>query len=661
MQPLVGWPALLGLAVSSCLVGTKPPPVTASRSLDVEGLFSLRNQTDARPLSVEFAAPRGEASGDADVILIFNKSMRSLDAEAPAAIPVSLSPSLAGHWEWIGSRILHFVPAAWALQLATEYQVVVPAGTRALDGSELLQPFELTFQTPRPRVESVEIENRPNGVLSLTLNQATSMDAVQHATHLALSVNGKTVDIPFKTRDSEHGADFDLVPLQPLPREVDVAVTVDGSLHSSFGPRPMGETWRGSVHTYGRLVVSGECPTSDADEEELTKQHSTNDGSCLWSQVVLKFSSPISTKDVMRAVSINPFVEIEPVDDSTANEVPINANFAPGKQYTVRVSPWLGTGRGKPRPLRDTYGEALTKPWSQTFRFRRESEPEQAPHAWVAARGSIIDTSPPTAIDAFTTELSELGVTTASLSLAEYASLANSDAVKALPSIAGARHWTVPLPPAGTGKAHITLDGLFGELGHERGGAIVALDDKGKPLAKWLAHVTDLGLTTISTPYDRLAWATHLSTAMPIEGVEVDLQPDAPAPPRSTGLTNAEGFYFDSTREPRAIQASVAARYQNDWTVALGGYEREPLDLGRATLFTNQGIYRPGETVRMKGILRAFTRTGIDIPKQRDVSVSVKPYEGTTEATLAAKLDDFGAVSTSWVIPKNTKRGYHFL
>ncbi len=624
-----------------------------------------RNQTDGRPLSVEFAAPRGEAGSDVDIVLIFNKSMRSLDSKAPAAVPVSLSPSLAGHWEWIGSRILHFVPTAWTVPRATEYEVVVPVGTRALDGSEFLRPFVMAFQTPRPRVESVAIENKPNGVITLTIHPETTPDEVQHATHLTLSVSGKTVDIPFKTRDSEQDSGVDLVPLQPLPHDVDVSVAVDGSLHSSEGPRTLGETWHGTVHTYGPLVIHGECPTNNADEAQPTEHPPVNDRSCLWGQVTLEFSSPVSPKDAMRAVSITPYAKINPLDASdteSTQEVVLNAAFIPGKEYTVRVAPWLRGGRGKKsRLLRDTYGEALAKPWSQSFRFRPEPAEEPMSPVRIWASGSIIDTAPPTAVNAYASKLSELGVTTASLTLPEYALLANDDAARASPSIAGAKHWKVPLSPSNKGKARIALDGLFGDLGHERGGAIVALDDNGKPLAQWMAHVTDLGLTTVSTPFDRLAWVTHLSTATPIAGVTVDFMPSSDGHKPSTGQTDAEGFYFDSAAEPRTMPDSVSAQHQDDWTVERSGYERELPGLGKASVFTNQGIYRPGETVRIKGIMRAFTRTGIDIPKQRDVSVSVKPYEGTMQATLSAKLDDFGTFSTSWVIPTSIKLGVHFL
>ena len=665
VRPFVRGLALLGLLVASCLVGETPPRVTPSRSLGVERLVPpLRSLADRRPLGVEFASPRGETGSDVDIVLVFNKSMRSLEFYDPQALsPVSLTPSVAGHWEWIGVRALHFVPASWIVPRATEFKVVVPAGTRAVDGSQLAQPYELDFQTPRPSVESVEIENKPNGVITLHLDQKASVDEVQHALHLTLSTGGKTVDVPFKTRQASGGKGFDLIPLQPLPRDVAVAVSVDGRLHSAEGPRTLGEPWHGSVHTYGPLKIHGECNGKDADEDEPAERTKSTDGMCSWGEISLKFSSPVYAKDVMRAVSIVPSVELEPLDTSDGEptqEVALRASFAPGGQYSVRISPGSSSRNGK-RGLRDAYGEALLMPWSQNFRFRPEPEVDTMPRAWIAASGSVIDTKPPTAVDAFATKLSELGVTTAPLSLPQYVSFWNSGATSEVNSIVGAKHWTVPLPPAKTSKIPIALDGLLSESGHESRGAIIALDDNGKQLATWMAHVTDLGLTTVSTPFDRLAWVTHLSTGAPIAGVTVDFMSGATGPVSSTGMTNADGFFYDSTTEPRTLPNSVSARQQDAWTHAHSDYTPALPDMGTASMFTNQGIYRPGETVRIKGIVRAYGRAGIEIPKERTVSVSIDSYDRPAEANLSPKLDDFGAYSTSWIIPASAKVGFRFI
>src|SRR3546814_19696425 len=92
-----------------------------------------------------------------DALPIWRERSRldQLDAED---VPVEVSPAVEGRWRWLGTRTLrleHTSDEIDRLPAATEYQVVVPAGTESATGQALDADFRFTFPTPAPTVESV--------------------------------------------------------------------------------------------------------------------------------------------------------------------------------------------------------------------------------------------------------------------------------------------------------------------------------------------------------------------------------------------------------------------------------------------------------------------------------------------------------------------------
>ena len=91
----------------------------------------------------------------------FNQAMvpvGTLDQLDLADIPVEVSPAVEGRWRSLGTRTLrleHTSDEIDRLPAATEYSVVVPAGTESATGEALGEDFRFTFSTPAPTVESV--------------------------------------------------------------------------------------------------------------------------------------------------------------------------------------------------------------------------------------------------------------------------------------------------------------------------------------------------------------------------------------------------------------------------------------------------------------------------------------------------------------------------
>src|SRR5690606_13848517 len=116
------------------------------------------------------------------------------------------------------------------------------------------------------------------------------------------------------------------------------------------------------------------------------------------------------------------------------------------------------------------------------------------------------------------------------------------------------------------------------------------------------------------------AWATSLTTGVPLEGVDVALA-DASGETLWTGKTDAEGVVRapgmqKHSGEPRAIvattsQGDAALLDLADWDTNFEPYRFGlPYAWGetatglRGYVFTERGVYRAGETVHVKGFVR---------------------------------------------------------
>ena len=72
-------------------------------------------------------------------------------------VPVTISPDVPGHWQWIGTRTLRFDADSLVidrLPMATAFTVTVPAGTTSATGGELAEAVSWSFTTPPPTVQS---------------------------------------------------------------------------------------------------------------------------------------------------------------------------------------------------------------------------------------------------------------------------------------------------------------------------------------------------------------------------------------------------------------------------------------------------------------------------------------------------------------------------
>ncbi len=665
---------MLVLTVAACVPGGGAPKVIPKGTLQ-PGSEEISAGTTG-PFAVVSAGPTGETRDVPEISLTFNRPLRALDASPPAP-PVRIKPAIPGTWDWVGSRALRFSPEK-PLPMATTFEVEV-AGARALDGSMLAEPYRFSFSTPRPRVigSSPHRSARgvtPDTVMKLEFNQAVD-DAAVLASVVLQGQGGGPIPYGVVRPEPANLRRVHLVPKGPLPLNSNFVVRVGEDLRGMDGPLPIGKAYQWDFSTYGPLTAGFAC-------------HRNNDQSCHpESWISLQLSNPVAWAALKKALVIEPPVKLSwpSWDDGKGNtsSLSLEGAFLPGKSYTVR----LRTRAGK-EPLKDIYGQPMAREMSQRF------EVGDLPANFnIGVSGGYLEPSELREIPLFSMNMGKVEVAAAALDLAAVMALDEAGSVgKRVEQVfgkSGARKVTVA-SSAGRNRVHRQGLRLEDVLPERRGPVAVAarFDIDGRPTERLrLLQVTDLGISAKIGPQESIVWITRLSTGAPVENAAVEVYRPGSTQPAATVRTDATGLAklpaglfarsearggMDEDEDENGSAAGktplIVARDGKDWAFhrssdSLYGWRYgasvEPSDKAPTLglMFTERGLYRPGDAVQVKGVLRLGTTRGMATPGGQKARVLVTGPEGDKISESEVVLSAFGSFSQEVKIPHGSKLG----
>jgi uncharacterized protein YfaS (alpha-2-macroglobulin family) len=660
-------PSLLILSLAACVPGGGAPKVIPKGTLQ-PGAEEL-SSGDRGPFRVVSAGPTGETRDVPEISLTFSRPLRMLDASPPAP-PVRLKPAVPGTWDWVGTRALRFSPEK-PLPMATTFEVEV-AGARALDGSTLAEPYTFTFSTPRPRVIGVSPHRNhhrvmPDASVHLQFNQPVD-DAAVLASVVIQKEGGPAIPYSIGRPSPSDLRNVQLVPRSPLPVHSKFTVRVDEGLRGAEGPLPLGKAYLWDFSTYGPLAASFQCGQD-------------GEGNCRpdgW--ISLQLSNPVRRADLKKALVIEPPVKLSwPTwddDKEGTSHLSLEGAFLPGKSYTVR----LKTKAGK-TPLRDVHNQPLAQEMQHRFRVG-----DLPTNFNIGVSSGILEPSELREIPLFAMNTGKVEVAAAALDLAGLLALEGTYHAKRVEQTferPGARRVTVT-PGAGKNRVHRQAIRLEDALPDRRGPVAIAARSAGQPTISdrfRLIQVTDLGISAKIGPQESLAWITRLSTGAPVENALVEVYHPGQTRPAVAVRTDASGIarlppgaFARDTSGPRPVEEEsntlpiLVARDGKDWAFQrtsdpLYGWQYgasmehtdRPPTLG--LMFTERGLYRPGDTVQVKGVLRQGTTRGMATPAGQKVQVTVIGPEGDKVSEGEVQLTAFGSFSREVKVPHGSKLG----
>jgi hypothetical protein len=175
---------------------------------------------------------------------------------------------------------------------------------------------------------------------------------------------------------------------------------------------------------------------------------------------------------------------------------------------------------------------------------------------------------------------------------------------------------------------------------------------QGRVEAQVVLVVTDLKVQVKQTDGDVLVRVAG-KDLRPVAGAEVRLR--AANGPAGSGRTGANGEVHLASSEPRLL---VLVSSGGDTAVADTDFYSTLAASPDVFVFTDRPIYRPGDTVRFRGLARqpdAFLAR-LFAPKEREVTVALAVGE-EREVTAHATVDEFGSFHGQLAIPGDADAG----
>ncbi len=663
-------------------------------------------------LRVIRTTPGPEASPTSVVTITFDRPVAgSLDQTVDARSLVTIVPALSGTVEWRDPVTIRFRPDR-PLEPGSSYQVTVNQEFTALDGSRLAAPFRFGFRVSGPAVlagtpvgagDSPEFVT-PETRFSVVLSSAAPAEAVTRLIYIELGqgcsrsgtvrfrVAGERPvpdDAPWQIReaggwDRDRSADslrriVDLAPAAPLPLACRAALitptAVDAESPGAFRRWPF--------QTYGpfRLAESA-CSGGEF---------------CPAGPIRLVFSTPVRGADVLRHVTVLPKVTFTVGDtNDVRNRWILSADLKPRTGYLIQVDP----------ALTDAFGQKLQGNPRQTVVTTGFEPSVSYLNGRLTIERNGLRTLPITHVNVDTVEVIAAAVPESLeaklLSQSWYAwgedwtALAKRATRRRLPVRSvrdrhGVYGVAFPAPDArvaGTSTLYAVKISSPRLPRPRREGERTSAEEY-QPIA--LIQVTDLGIHAKIGREEGTVWVTGVSDGKPRAGAAIRVR-DRRRNLLAEGVTDQTGlFRFESVRRPAPVADSsadsrdeysyddfegyVEARLGNDralvgvnqydadlspWQFNVSGaWGRERYPMAGA-LFTERGIYRPGDSVFAKAIVRTGSLGALKVPERSDsVRLAFEDRDGGTLLEQVVAPSAFGTASPALRLPDAAPLGQY--
>lgn len=660
----------------------------------------------------------------AEIRVEFSEPMVPL-GRTPAALTVpffEITPAVKGAFRWAGTTTLIFTPAA-SLPFATRYTVRITAAATAASGNKLSTPYTFTFTTPTVRLLGASWYReggRVDGPIVVGLQFNQPVNAATAAPHIGLSyaphewqapsyppaalarlkatapealaaferkkaatleVAGRDGPMAFapaaKWDTDRFPASDHLVMLRSAgapPPESWVAVNVAPTIRGLAGRETPGEAQTYTLQLEPAFFVIGFGCHSQCDPSH-------------WNPI--QFRVPARVAPVAKALSVTDITAAaEPLTPVSAPAEPDEADATPAvtledagyaaqpaaRRYAVTLAPSLQSADGQ------TLGYAwmgVVENWhAGAFTSFGDGH-----GVWESSGGATLPFSSRN-MQNITQWVQRLGVGEL---MGRVMAIAR-DGGKVPPTAVGTAR-SLPVTPDQVQSHGLDLgSALSGGKGLVwaaiRDGAPIA---RSKPITPGatkssLVQVTNLGLTVKDAPEGTLVFVTRLDNAAPVAGATVSLiGTNEQAAWR--GTTGADGVVMAplGLRDPnRSWELSFIAVAEkdgdiayaaSDWNEGVAPWEfglpyetRPPSGAVRGVVFSDRGVYRPGETLHLKTIIRRATARGIEmLPAGTTVTAVTRDSRSREVDRRTLTLNRWASAEWTFAVPEPGTLGTYFV
>lgn len=536
--------------------------------------------------------------------------------------PFAVHPAASGQWQWGAADKLVYLLDKPLLPGRT-YLLKASSDLEAQMGRELVGQREFVFQTDPLRITSCRLGTcEPQAVhIALAFNQPVSPDDLMH--NLVIS---DAADNPAASRrkldaaclTNQVGQSFIIRCDRPTSQLI--RVLINGRMTGFHAELPLGADFQHSMKIATRFAMAG----TEVEAPRLEKDLS----------VYLRFTNPLDMAQTLPVVTVDPKVEGLKVSREKDRLV-LQGRFVCGKRYTAVVGP----------TLMSIDKQTLKDNSTATFDI-----PDRQPSLNIPASRGLLMPEGNLVLDIEAVNIPSIQIGASRLHANNLVSHVqghhSDDTSRAI------KKQSVKLDLVRNTPQTLSLD-LRKVLGEPLGVYQLSMNSG---LDRWDNHtaiitVTDLGLTAKHHLEGFTVWVTSLRTGKPLDNVKVS------AITRNnqviaTTSTDADGLakLVVPAKHPDGPALLIAAENNNDLSYLelddrwndeeyLGNNGRPIPTTYDMVLYCERGVYRPGETIHISGILRdAMGR----IPRPMPLSLHVDRPDGKRVATLPVAPDSTG-------------------
>ena len=602
---------------------------------------------------------------DSAITVLFNRPVIPLvttGQQEDLPQPLTIEPAVAGQGEWISTSIYRFVPET-GLAGATNYVVTIDPDLTDITGGALEETITWRFTTLNPRVERIipgdgQVDVIPTDSIAINFN----MPMNQASTEAAVSIRSNDGNTPtFDYKWSEDGHTLELTPQEPLALERIYQVVIDAAAQAASGQASIGET---TLSTFTTV----EFPSVES------VQPGPNQLADRWQRgFVVRFASPMDMATLEDRILIEP----EPArTDYFFNEF----NFELNVGFTLkRSTEYIIT---IPGDAADPYGNTLGQDFTWQF-----TTPGYDPIASfnLPSQVSQVSTSFVTTLDILHVNVSQLDVAIYDLGLALNLVNAPYELYDFLPDTPSLRTWslpteaeqdqlfTTPVYPAGEEAALPT--GIY--LLTLNAPEVDPQNARYWQNQRHLLIVADTNIV-VKEMYDQThVWVTDLASGQPAAGRNLTLYNERGAP-IGTAVSDENGLATFANQTISLGQITVVSNQPGQpgfgmarsswntgvdpWSLGLQNVGYEPERPLFAYLYTDRPIYRPGDTMYFKGIVRVPDYGRYSLPEPQTFNLNIIHYnyfspDSNFEETISVQAGADGSFSGQFTLPEDVQLG----
>ncbi|NLG49222.1 MAG: hypothetical protein GX552_03805, partial [Chloroflexi bacterium] len=537
---------------------------------------------------------------DTTIRVVFNRPvvpLTSVEAQATLTNPLSFEPDIEGTGRWVNTSIYTFEPDAPLLP-GTEYTARLNTQLQDTTGGVPQENYAWSFTTQLPAIIATNPmpEGRiisPLAVVELGFNQPMDREETESRFSLIATSSGAAVDGSLAWEDNV----LRFTPAEPLARGETYRGTLEAGAPAASGHAAINDPWTWEFQVAELPGVVSFTPRNGDTGVDLGRG------------IQIEFTCPISRATFLEGFHITPTMPIYDYWQEDDRIVNLAAYFKPSTRYTVSLDERI-LGR---------WGEPLAEPVSLTFVTAPYDPMVSLDVPGLVGTYNAYGTP---SVRVHYRNVSRLNLVLYTLTPDDFVNLTKENSWQQIERFRPAkdrlvRSWTQPV------RAPLNEIGVYetplAEANAKLPSGFYFLEVNAPEMGQVIRHlfvVSDTNLTLKATQTEALVWATDLRSGQPVRGIPLTVY-NAQGVKVAEATTGADGVATMEipTQDPWSPLIVLGERGDGyvgvlrDWSQGISPWEfglpnTSLQEQYRPFFYTERRIYRPGQMVYFKGILR---------------------------------------------------------